>query len=89
MYAQNQSPDILDQGEKAAQAILASLDTPPPNVTAEQWAKLRPDVEVLAHVNLGFIAMQRKNWDAAEAEFQKALTAESRTTPRWTTGWAR
>jgi tetratricopeptide (TPR) repeat protein len=75
LYGQNQSPDILDQGEKAAQAILAGIDTPPPGVAADQWAKLRPDVELLAHVNLGFIAMQRKNWDAAEAEYQKVLTA--------------
>jgi tetratricopeptide (TPR) repeat protein len=74
LYGQSQSPDILDQGEKAAQAILAGIDMPPPNVTAEQWAKLRPDIETLAHVNLGFISMQRKNWDAAEAEFQKVLT---------------
>jgi tetratricopeptide (TPR) repeat protein len=73
LYTQNQSPDVLDQGEKAAQAILAGIDTPPPNVTAEQWAKLRPDIELLAHVNLGFISMQRKNWDTAEAEFQKVL----------------
>jgi len=73
LYGQNQSPDVLDQGEKAAQAILAGIDTPPAGVTAEQWAKLRPDIETLAHVNLGFIAMQRKNWDAGEAEFQKVL----------------
>jgi tetratricopeptide (TPR) repeat protein len=73
LYSQNQSPDVLDQGEKAAQAILANIDTPPPNVTADQWAKLRPDVELLAHVNLGFIGMQRKNWDAAETEFHKDL----------------
>jgi len=75
LYGQSQSPDILDQGEKAAQAILSGIDTPPPGVAADQWAKLRPDVELLAHVNLGFIAMQRKNWDPAEAEFQKVLTA--------------
>jgi tetratricopeptide (TPR) repeat protein len=75
LYGQSQSPDILDQGEKAAQAILAGIDAPPPGVAADQWAKLRPDVELLAHVNLGFIAMQRKNWDAAETEFQKVLTA--------------
>jgi tetratricopeptide (TPR) repeat protein len=73
LYAQNQSPDVLDQGEKAAQAILAGIDTPPAGVTFDQWAKLRPDIVQLAHVNLGFIAMQRKNWDAAEAEFQKVL----------------
>jgi tetratricopeptide (TPR) repeat protein len=73
LYSQNQSPDVLSQGETAAKAILANIDTPPPNVKAEQWAKLRPDVEQLGHVNLGFIAMQRKNWDEAETEFQKSL----------------
>jgi len=73
LYGQNQSPDILDEGEKAAKAILASLDTPPPGVDAAQWPNLRPQVELMAHNNLGFIAMQRKNWDAAEAEFQKVL----------------
>ncbi|HTB19849.1 MAG TPA: hypothetical protein VK708_17125 [Bryobacteraceae bacterium] len=73
LFSQNQAPDVLDQGEKAAKAILESLDTPPPNVKAEDWAKLRPQVELLAHRNLGWIAMQRKSWDAAEAEFQKTL----------------
>jgi tetratricopeptide (TPR) repeat protein len=73
LYSQSQTPDVLDQGEKAAKAILDSLDTPPPNVKAEDWAKLRPQVELLAHRNLGWIAMQRKTWDAAEAEFQKTL----------------
>jgi len=73
LYAQNQTPDVLDQGEKAAQAILATLDTPPPGVAADAWAKLRPDLELLAHRNLGFIAMQRKSWEGAEAEFQKTL----------------
>jgi tetratricopeptide (TPR) repeat protein len=75
LYGQNQSPEVLDQGEKAAQAVLASIDTPPPGVAEAQWAKLRPAVEELAHVNLGFIAMQRKNWDGAEAEYQKVLMA--------------
>lgn len=73
LYTANQSPEILDEGDKAAKAILATIDTPPPNVTAAQWAKLRPDVEVLAYKNLGFIAMQRKNWDDAEMNLQKAL----------------
>lgn len=73
LYSQNQSADVLDQGEKAAQAILASLDTPPPGVAADAWAKLRPDLELLANRNLGWIAMQRKSWDAAEAQFQKTL----------------
>jgi tetratricopeptide (TPR) repeat protein len=73
LYSQTKSADALSDGEKAAQAILASIDTPPPNVKAEDWAKLRPDVELLAHVNLGFIAMQRMNWEGAESEYQKVL----------------
>jgi len=73
LYAANQSPDVLDQGEKAATTILAGINTPPKDVTEEQWKKLRPDFELLAHVDLGFIAMQRKNWDGAEAEFKKSL----------------
>jgi len=77
LYTQNQSPTVLDQGEKAAQAILAGIDTPPANVTAAQWASLRPDIELMAHRNLGFIAMQRKNWEGAEAEFKKTLQMHS------------
>jgi tetratricopeptide (TPR) repeat protein len=73
----NPTPEVLDQGEKAAKAILANIDTPPPNVTAEQWTKARTDVENLAHTTLGWIAMQRKNWEESEAEFQKSLAINS------------
>jgi hypothetical protein len=73
LYAQSQTPDVLDQGDKAAKAILENLDTPPPNVKADDWAKLRPQLELLAHRNMGWIAMQRMNWDGAEAEFTKTL----------------
>jgi tetratricopeptide (TPR) repeat protein len=67
------TPDVLDQGEKAATAIVANIDTPPPNVTPAQWQGARPPVEALGHSTLGWIAMQRKSWDAAEGEFQKSL----------------
>jgi len=73
LYGADHSPEILVQGDKAASAILSYIGTPPPNVKDEDWAKLRPDVELMAHVNLGFIAMQRKKWDGAYAEFQKSL----------------
>jgi tetratricopeptide (TPR) repeat protein len=73
LYSQTKTPDALDQGEQAANTIVANIDTPPPGVTAEQWAKLRPDIELLAHANLGFIAMSRQKWDAAESEFSKSL----------------
>jgi tetratricopeptide (TPR) repeat protein len=73
LYAANASREVLDQGEKAASSILASITTPPPNVKDEDWAKLRPAIELMAHVNSGFFAWQRKNWGTAEAEFQKSL----------------
>jgi tetratricopeptide (TPR) repeat protein len=73
LYSQSKSPEVLDDGSKAAQAILATIDTPPPNVKEADWAKLRPQVELLAHRNLGWIAMQQMKWDAAQAEFQKTL----------------
>lgn len=69
----NPTPDVLDQGEKAANAIVAHIDTPPPNVTQAQWDSAKKDVENLAHTTLGWIAMQRKNWEGSESEFQKSL----------------
>ena len=73
LYSQTKTPDALDQGEQAANTIVANIDAPPPGVTAEQWAKLRPDIELLAHVNLGYIDMTKSKWDAAESEFGKSL----------------
>src|SRR5438105_9081222 len=64
---------VLDDGEKASKALLASIDTPPPGVTPDAWSKLRPDIEKLSHTTLGFIGNQRKNWDMAEAELRKVL----------------
>jgi tetratricopeptide (TPR) repeat protein len=69
----NPTPEVLDQGDKAAKAILENINTPPPNVTEDQWKTARTDVENLAHTTLGWIEMQRKNWDASETEFQKSL----------------
>jgi len=67
------TPDVLDQGEKATSALLANIDAPPPGVTADQWKGARTPVEALGHTTLGWVAMQRKTWDAAEGEFQKSL----------------
>jgi tetratricopeptide (TPR) repeat protein len=73
LYPVGQQASVLDDGEKASQALLSVIGTPPPGVSADQWAKLRPDIENLAYVTQGFIGMQRKNWDAAEAQLRKAL----------------
>ncbi len=72
-YTTNQQPAILADGENASKSLLATIDTPPAGVAADQWAKLRPEVEVLCHQTLGFVSMQRKSWDAAESELKKAL----------------
>src|ERR1700676_3088117 len=69
----NPTPDVLDQGEKAAKALLATLDKTPPNFTEEQWKNQKPQIEALAHATLGWVALQKKNWQAAGAEFQKTL----------------
>jgi outer membrane protein assembly factor BamD (BamD/ComL family) len=73
LYGASPQPAVLDDGEQAATAVLARLDTPPAGVAPDQWAKLRPDIEILSHVTLGFVGMQRKNWDGAESELKKAL----------------
>jgi tetratricopeptide (TPR) repeat protein len=74
------TPDSLDQGTKAANALLnGGLDTQfasdkkPANVSDEQWKTARRDIEAAAHKTLGWIGMQQKNWDQSEAEFQKSL----------------
>jgi class 3 adenylate cyclase len=69
----NPTPEILAQGEKAATALLASVDTPPPNFTPEQWKSQRPKMEELGHTTLGWIAVQRKNWGLAESELGLSL----------------
>jgi tetratricopeptide (TPR) repeat protein len=69
----NPTPDVLDQGEKSAKALLAILDKIPPNFTEEQWKTQKPQIEALGHATLGWVALQKKSWQAAEAEFQKTL----------------
>ncbi|MEP6534920.1 MAG: hypothetical protein ABJF23_06370 [Bryobacteraceae bacterium] len=73
------SPGALSTGEKAAQGMLANLDTtfakekkPAPTSEAD-WAKARKDMEAVAHKTLGWVAIQQKQWDAAEKEFRKEL----------------
>src|SRR5450432_3653486 len=67
---------VLDDGQNAATTLLSVLDTPPPGVDADKWAKLRPDIERVAHFTLGFIAVQRKSWDSAADELKKALALD-------------
>jgi tetratricopeptide (TPR) repeat protein len=73
------SPGALDTGEKAAQGMLANLDTTfakekkPATTSDADWTKARTDMEAIAHKTLGWVAIQRKQFDVAEQEFKKVL----------------
>ena len=63
--------DSLSTGEKAAQALPDAAI--PQGVKEEDWAKVKTDLIAISHKTLGFIASQRKQYDAAEQEYGKAL----------------
>ena len=71
--------DALDTGEKAAKGLLAILDKvydpakKPANVTEDAFKKDRDNTESLAHRTLGWVAMQRQQWEAAENSFNNVL----------------
>lgn len=73
------SPDDLGAAEKAAQGVLAGLDaefTPekkPANVSDADWKKSRVAAEAMAYRTLGWVAMQRKQYEPAEKAFSKTL----------------
>jgi tetratricopeptide (TPR) repeat protein len=65
------SPDALDLGEKAANGLLVSER--PAGIENEAWTRAMAKTDALAYRALGWVAMQRKNWDAAEQNFKKSL----------------
>ena len=73
------SAGALDTGEKASQGLLGTLDTTfakekkPAATTDADWAKARNDMEAIAHKTLGWVAIQKKQFDTAEQEFKKEL----------------
>ena len=75
----NPAPDALGSGEQAAGELLANLDATfapekkPANLSEADWKKARQDMEALGHKTLGWVAMLRKNNDAAEKEFVKSM----------------
>jgi tetratricopeptide (TPR) repeat protein len=75
------SPDDLSAGEKAANGLISNLESfRPPNVSDADWTKARTDIELQAHTALGWIAMQKKDPEAAkvaETEFHKVLELNS------------
>jgi len=75
----NTTPEALDAGNKAGNALLAALPTAfapakkPAGTTDEQWNKARSDMEALGHKTLGWVAMVQKNGPVAQEHFMKSL----------------
>jgi tetratricopeptide (TPR) repeat protein len=72
--AGNVSADALDTAEKAANGLLAA-EKPAP-VKDEDWTKAKAQTDAAAYTTLGWVAMQRKNDDAAEQNFKKSLAID-------------
>lgn len=68
------SGDGLDTGEKAANGLLNA--EAPPGTKPEDWEKAKRVTDAIADKTLGWIAWQRKNYDAAEQSFVKSLKLE-------------
>lgn len=72
-------PAALAAAKTAAQSLLDNLDAAfdpankPPTVPDDQWKAARGQVEQQAHITLGYIALQNKDYPAAEAEFKKVV----------------
>lgn len=73
------TPDQMAQAKDAANNLLSNLDTAfapdvkPANVTDDQWKQARGQVEQQAHLVLGYIALQAKDYPTAENEFKTYL----------------
>jgi len=75
--AQPPTPDSLATGEKAAQGLLNAEK--PAAVPEAAWGKVKADFTAVGHNTLAFVAIQKKQLDAAEQEYTKTL--QSITTP--------
>lgn len=75
--------DQMADGQKAATALLGGAldsqfapDKKPATVSDDQWKQTRTGLEAQAHTTLGWVAMQQKQNEQAEAEFQKSLAVD-------------
>ena len=72
----------LDAGQKAAQTIADNIDTwfsaaaKPAQATDDQWKQAKTQFDEQSHSVLGWVAMQKKDNKAAEAEFKKVLAID-------------
>jgi tetratricopeptide (TPR) repeat protein len=61
---------------KQAMEIIPTSPKPQPQVTDAQWDEYKKEAMARTHVDLGLIAMARKRYDAAIAEFKVASDSE-------------
>ncbi|WP_321470348.1 hypothetical protein [uncultured Paludibaculum sp.] len=73
------SPAALDAGEKAAQSMLGLMDDTfsparkPQQMTEDQWKQQRTGTESVAYRTLGWVALQRQQYEEADKNFMEAL----------------
>ncbi len=65
------SPEMLDLAEKSAQGLLNAER--PANTPEDAWNKSKPQMDILGHRTLGWVAMQRKNYPEAEKDLTEEL----------------
>jgi tetratricopeptide (TPR) repeat protein len=68
------SGDGLDTAEKAANGLLNA--EAPAGTKPEDWEKAKKVTDAIAYKTLGWVAWQRKTFDAAEQNFKKSLQME-------------
>jgi hypothetical protein len=79
---QSPSPDDMAAAERAANNTLTNLDTlfapdkKPANVSEADWAASKKPMQMLALNTLGYVALQRKDYEKAKTEFTKSLQLE-------------
>jgi tetratricopeptide (TPR) repeat protein len=75
----NATPETADAAQKAGQTLIDKADTffspenKLPNVTDAQWAQAKQQVLLQAHGALATLAMNKKDYPAAEEEYKKLI----------------
>ncbi len=68
------TPDALNAGEQAANTLINNIDgLKPENVADDKWGPAKAQIQQIAETTLGWVKMQQKQNDAAEAAFRKVL----------------
>jgi tetratricopeptide (TPR) repeat protein len=80
----------LDKDEKLAKAedfakraltVIPNLNKPNPDLTDDQWLMAKKDFMASSYESLGLVAMKRKDYAAAEGQFQKSLEVGAEQAP--------